>query len=60
MAPEGVGRAQQLADGLSSDIASGCPYPLPGPVQVTAIQGDVTQAHEVLGEGFDIYTNDSL
>ena len=47
MAPEGVGQAQQLADGLSSDIASACPYPLPGPVQVTAIQGDVTQAHEV-------------
>ena len=47
MAPEGVGQAQQLADGLSSDIASARPYPLPGPVQETAIQGDVTQAHEV-------------
>ena len=47
VAPKGVGRTQQLADSLSSDIASGCPYPLPGPVQVTAIQGDVTQAHEV-------------
>lgn len=47
VASKGVGQTQQLACGLSSDIASGCSYPSPGPVQVTAIQGDVTQAHEV-------------